>query len=83
MVGFRVPAPCAMGPMHDPHTHTGIDVAAIRIYEHDELIFDGSDPTSYVVLATAEDVEAFCARVAAGPLESPRDYPARRNGARP
>jgi hypothetical protein len=69
-----------MGPMHDPHTHTDRDPAAIRIYEGDELIFDGSDPTSYVVLGTADDVEAFCARIAAGPLESPRDYHARRAG---
>lgn len=68
--------------MHDPHTHTNIDLEQARIYEGDELIFDGSDPTSYVVLATAEDVEAFCARIAAGALESPRDYHAR-IGARP
>ena len=36
--------------MHDPHTHTDIDLERVRIYEGDELIFDGSDPTSYVVL---------------------------------
>jgi hypothetical protein len=69
--------------MHDPHTRTDVDLAAMRIYEGDELIFDGSDPTSYVVLETAEDIAAFCAGIAAGPLESPRDYHARRNGARP
>ena len=69
--------------MHDPHTHTDIDLEQVRIYEGDELIFDGSDPTSYVVLESAEDVAEFCARIAAGPLESPRDYHARRDGARP
>jgi hypothetical protein len=69
--------------MHDPHTHTDIDLAAVRIYEDDELIFDGSDPSSYVVLETPEDIAAFCARIAAGPLQSPRDFHARRNGARP
>jgi len=69
--------------MHDPHTHTDIDLEQVRIYEGDELIFDGSDPTSYVVLETAEDVAEFCARVAAGELQSPRDWHAEHSAGRP
>ncbi len=57
--------------MHDPHTHTDIDLEAVRIYDGDELIFDGSDPSTYVVLETAEEIDAFCARIAAGELDWP------------
>ena len=63
-MGFRAPAPCATGPIHDPHTRTDIDLEQPRIYE-------------------GEEVEAFCARITAGPLESPRDDHAGQDGARP
>jgi hypothetical protein len=59
--------------MHAPHTTTDIDLERVRIYEGDELIFDGSDPTTYVVLQTAEQIADFCARLAAGPLDWPHD----------
>ena len=62
-----------MGPMHDPHTTTDIDLERVRIYEGDELIFDGADPTTYVVLQTPEQIADFCARLAAGPLDWPSD----------
>lgn len=72
-----------MGPMHDPHTQTDIDIESIRIYEGDELVFDGSDPTSYVVLQTAADIDAFFAQITAGTLDSPRDYHRSQGAGRP
>jgi len=42
--------------MHDPATTTGLE--GLRIYEGDELVFDGSDPTTYVVCSTAEELAA-------------------------
>ena len=59
--------------MHDPHTTADIDLERVRIYEGGELIFDGSDPTTYVVLQTPEQIADFCARLAAGPLDCPSD----------
>jgi hypothetical protein len=48
--------------MHDPHTTTGLE--GLRIYEGDELVFDGSDPTAYIVCETAEDLAAALAALA-------------------
>jgi len=42
--------------MHDADTN--IPLEQLRIYDGDELIFDGSDPTSYTVCETAEQLEA-------------------------
>jgi hypothetical protein len=66
--------------MHDPHTTTDIDLERVRIYEGDELIFDGSDPATYVVLQTPEQIAGFCARLAAGPLDWPHDLSEHRAG---
>jgi len=55
-VGFRVPAPSAIRAMHDPHTTTSLD--EILIYEDGELVFDGSDPSTYTVYETAADLAA-------------------------
>ena len=67
--GFRVPASSAIRPMHD--TDTDITLEQLRIYDGDELIFDGSDPTTYTVCETAEQlVAAFAA--AAGVAEDDR-----------
>jgi len=49
--------------MHDPDTHT--DLSTLRIYEGDELIFDGSDPSTYTI---CHDIDDFVAALAAGPL---------------
>jgi hypothetical protein len=49
--------------MLDPDTSPPIE--AIRIYEGDELVFDGSDPSSYTIIATAEDLAAFQAKIMA------------------
>ncbi|MGI8728735.1 MAG: hypothetical protein ACR2LK_01830 [Solirubrobacteraceae bacterium] len=46
------------GATSDVHTH----------YEGDELIFDGDDPSTYTIIATAEDLAAFLEQLAAGPL---------------
>ena len=54
--GFRGPASSAIRPMHD--TDTNIPLEQLRIYDGDELIFDGSDPTTYTVCETAEQLEA-------------------------
>jgi hypothetical protein len=45
--------------MHDPHTSTSLE--GLRIYDGDELIFDGSDPTTCVVCKTAADIAAALA----------------------
>lgn len=55
-MGFRGPALSAIRPMHDADTN--IPLEQLRIYDGDELIFDGSDPTSYTVCETAEQLEA-------------------------
>ena len=62
-MGFRGPASSAIRPMHD--TDTNIPLEALRIYDGDELIFDGSDPTSYTVCETAEQLEAAFAAAGA------------------
>ena len=46
--GFRGPAPSAIRPMHN--TNTDITLEQLRIYDGDELIFDGSDPSTYTCL---------------------------------
>jgi hypothetical protein len=71
-----------MAPMHDPHTNTHIDIdlQRVRIYDGDELIFDGSHPSSYVVLQTPEQLADFCARMADGPLDWPEDPSEPRDG---
>jgi hypothetical protein len=66
MVSFRVPAPSAFRPMHDPTT-TGLE--GLRIYDGDEVVFDGSDPTTYVLCETAEELEAAFAALAVGELK--------------
>lgn len=38
--------------MIDPNT----PIEEILIYEGDELVFDGSDPSTYIVCETAEDI---------------------------
>ena len=43
---------CATRPMHD--SDIPIKLEQLRIYEDDELIFDGSDPTTYTILRTPE-----------------------------
>ena len=48
--------------MHD--TDTNIPLQQLRIYDGDELIFDGSDPTSYTVCETAEPLKAAFAAAA-------------------
>jgi len=40
--------------MHD--TDTDITLKQLRIYDGDELIFDGSDPSTYTVCETAEQL---------------------------
>ena len=49
--------------MHD--TDTNIPLEQLRIYEADELSFDGSDPTSYTVCETAEQLKAAFAAAGA------------------
>ena len=61
--GFRGPAPSAIRPMHD--TDTDITLEQLRIYDGDELIFDGSDPSTYMVCETAEQLKAAFAVVGA------------------
>jgi len=55
--------------MHD--TDTDITLEQLRIYDGDELIFDGSDPTTYTVCETAEQLVAAFA-TAAGVAEDDR-----------
>ena len=50
MAGFRVPAPSAIRPAHEH------PLEQLRIYDGDELIFDGSDPSTYTVCQTAADI---------------------------
>gem|GEM_PF-4028717 len=64
VVGFGVPAPSAIRPMHDPTTTTRLE--GLRIYEGDELIFDGADPTTYVLCESADELAAA---LAVGELE--------------
>ncbi len=59
LVGFRAPASSPIRPMHDQHTTTAL--AGLRIYEDDRLIFDGSDPTTYTVCQSADDIAAALA----------------------
>ena len=66
--GFRGPASSAIRPMHD--TDTNIPLEQLRIYEGDQLIFDGSDTSSYTVCETAEQLEAAFA--AAGAVKDER-----------
>jgi hypothetical protein len=72
--------------MHDPHTNThtntsvDIDLQRVRLYDGDELIFDGADPSSYVVLQTPEQLADFCEHIADGPLDWPEDPSERRDG---
>jgi len=42
--------------MHDPATTTGLE--GLRIYEGDELVFDGCDPTTYVICTTGAQIAA-------------------------
>ena len=48
--------------MHDPHTTTGLE--GLRIYDGDELVLAGSDPTPYIVCETPEDLAAALAALA-------------------
>jgi len=45
------------------HPDPDEDLADLRIYEGDELIFDYDDPTTYIVLETPEDVARFFAEL--------------------
>jgi hypothetical protein len=45
-----------MGPMHDPDLITSLQ--GLRITCGDELLFDGSDPSTYTICETAEDLAA-------------------------
>ncbi len=47
--------------MHD--TDTDITLEQLRIYDGDELMFDGSDPSTYTVCTTAEELAAAFAAV--------------------
>ena len=49
--------------MHD--TDTNITLEQLRIYDGDELIFDGSDPSTYIVCTTTEQLEAAFAAIGA------------------
>jgi len=49
--------------MHD--TDTDITLGQLRIYDGDEVIFDGSDPSTYIVCETAEQLEAAFAAASA------------------
>jgi len=52
--------------MHNTDTDITL-VEQLRIYDGDELIFDGSDPSTYTICETAEQLEAaFAAAGAAG-----------------
>ena len=49
--------------MHN--TNTDITLEQLRIYDGDELIFDGSDPSTYMVCETAEQLKAAFAVIGA------------------
>lgn len=49
--------------MHD--TDTDIPLEQLRIYDGDTLIFDGSDPSTYTICETAEQLEAAFAAASA------------------
>ena len=51
----------AIRAMHDPDTI--ITLEEIRIYDGDQLIFNGSDLSTYTVCTTAEQLEAAFAAV--------------------
>ena len=53
--------------MHD--TDTDITLEQLRIYDGDELIFDGSDPTTYTICDAAQQLEAAFAAAAGGAKE--------------
>ncbi len=40
-------------------------VAGLLIYDGDDLIFDGDDPSTYILCETAEDLEAAFAALTA------------------
>jgi len=50
--------------MHDTDTDSTLE--QLRIYDGDELIFDGSDPSTYTVCETAEQLEAAFAAAGDG-----------------
>ena len=54
-MGFRAPAPSAIGPMHDTDTTS---LPGLLIYEDDELLIDTADPSTYTVCTTAADIAA-------------------------
>jgi hypothetical protein len=47
------------------HMETNITLQRLRIYDGGELIFDGSDPSTYTVCETAEQLEATFAAAGA------------------
>ncbi len=49
--------------MHD--TDTDIPLEQLRIYDGDALVFDGSDPSTYAVCETAEQLQAAFAAASA------------------
>jgi hypothetical protein len=57
-----VPASSAIRPMRDPDTITSLD--DLVLYEDGVLIFDGSDPSTYIVYESAAELAAA---LAAGP----------------
>ena len=52
-MGFRTPAPSAIGPIHDTDTTSLPDLV---IYDDDELLLDTTDPSTYTVCDTAADI---------------------------
>lgn len=52
-MGFRVPAPSAIGPMHDADTTSLPELVS---YGDDELLLDTADPSTYTVCNTAADI---------------------------
>ena len=53
-MGFRAPAPSAIGPMHNTDTTSLPDLV---IYD-DELLLDTTDPSTYTVCNTAAEIAA-------------------------
>jgi len=43
----------------------GSFIERVRIYEGDELVFDGSDPTTYIIVETPEDLAKLQAAIMA------------------
>ena len=56
MVGFRAPAPSAIGPMHTADTTTSRNDLVIQ--DDDEVLIDTADPSTYTVCETAADIAA-------------------------